>query len=76
MAREEIKSPKSRLIATLLCFILGWAGAHRFYARKTGTGLMMLFTIGGFGIWWFIDCIITATGQLVDDDGRTISKWL
>jgi len=69
-------SQRGRLVATLLCFILGWAGAHRFYAGKTGSGLLMLFTAGGFGLWWFIDCIITASGQLIDKDGNMISSWM
>ncbi len=69
-------SQRSRMIATLLCFFLGWAGAHRFYARKTGTGLIMLFTLGGFGLWWFIDCILTASGQLLDKDNNEISNWM
>jgi TM2 domain-containing membrane protein YozV len=68
-------SQRSRLVATLLCLFLGWAGAHRFYARKTGTGIFMLFTMGGFGLWWFIDCIMIASGQLLDKDGNAISNW-
>ena len=32
-------SPKSRLVALLLCLFLGWLGVHRFYAGKIGTGL-------------------------------------
>ncbi len=68
-------SKRSRMVATMLCFFLGWAGAHRFYVRKIGTGLMMLFTGGGFGLWWFIDFLLTASGQLSDKDGNAISKW-
>jgi len=70
------RSTKSRMVATVLCFILGWAGAHRFYAQRTGTGLMMLFTAGGFGLWWFIDFIVTASGQLMDKDKNVISSWM
>jgi TM2 domain-containing membrane protein YozV len=28
------------LPALLLCFFLGWAGAHRFYVGKIGTGIL------------------------------------
>lgn len=48
-------SPKSALIAFLLCLFLGNLGVHRFYVGKFGTGLLMLITFGGFGIWTLID---------------------
>ena len=37
--------------AALLCFFLGSFGAHRFYVGKVGTAILMILTIGGFGIW-------------------------
>ena len=40
-----------------LCLFLGWLGAHKFYAGKTGTGILYLFTFGLFGIGWLIDTI-------------------
>ena len=54
----EAISPKSRLVALLLCCFLGWLGAHRFYVGKIGTGLLMPLTLGGcFGIWVVVDLI-------------------
>jgi len=32
-------------------------GAHRFYAGKVCTGVIMLLTIGGLGIWAMIDFV-------------------
>jgi len=46
MNTSEI-SPKSRLVALLLCFFFGILGAHRFYVGKIGTGVLMLLTLGG-----------------------------
>ena len=37
---EKPSSPKSRLVAFLLCFFLGELGIHRFYVGKVGTGLL------------------------------------
>jgi TM2 domain-containing membrane protein YozV len=69
-------SPKSRLVALLLCFFLGCFGVHRFYVGKIGTGLLQLFTLGGLGLWAFIDLIIVAVGSFSDKEGRTLFKWL
>ena len=48
---------KNKWIAFLLCFFLGYLGAHKFYEGKTGLGILYLFTFGLFGIGWLIDCI-------------------
>ncbi|MBF0519866.1 MAG: TM2 domain-containing protein [Nitrospirae bacterium] len=69
------ESPKSRLIALLLCFFLGWAGGHRFYCNKLGTGLIMLFTMGGFGLWYFVDIVMISLGSFKDKDNLPISRW-
>ena len=45
-------------ISFLLCFFLGIVGAHKFYEGKTGMGILYIFSLGLFGIGWFIDLII------------------
>ncbi|MBF0320671.1 MAG: TM2 domain-containing protein [Nitrospirae bacterium] len=72
---SETESPKSRLVALLLCFFLGWAGAHRFYANKIGTGIIMFITMGGFGIWYFVDLVMISLGALKDKENLPIVKW-
>ena len=51
-------SPKSRLVAFLLCTFLGGLGIHRFYVGKTGTGVLWLLTLGCLGIGSFVDWIM------------------
>lgn len=68
-------SPKSRLVALLLCFFLGVLGVHRFYVGKIGTGILMLVTLGGMGIWALIDLIIVAVGSFKDKEGRRLFRW-
>ena len=51
-------SQQDWLVALLLCFFIGVIGAHRFYVGKIGTGLLMVFTLGGLGIWTFIDLFL------------------
>ncbi len=69
-------SRKSRLVSLLLCFFLGWAGGHRFYVKKIGTALIMLFTMGGFGMWYFLDFIMIASGLFKDKDNLPLKRWI
>ncbi len=69
------ESERQILVAFLLCFFLGYLGAHRYYVGKIGTGLLMLVTAGGFGIWWLIDLIMILAGSFRDIDGKTLRQW-
>jgi TM2 domain-containing membrane protein YozV/two-component sensor histidine kinase len=73
--RDPSVSKSSRGIALLLAIVLGILGAHRFYVGRVGTGLAMLFTLGGLGVWWIVDIVMVATGQLKDMDGKWVSEW-
>jgi len=44
---------------------------HRFYAGKIGTGIIILLTLGGFGIWSLIDFIIVVQ-KFKDNNGLVI----
>ena len=71
----ENHSEKSRLVALLLCFFLGYLGVHRFYVGKVGTGVLMIFTLGGLGIWYLIDLIMISIGSFKDSNGRAVFVW-
>ena len=66
-------SDKEWVVTLLLCFFLGIWGIHRFYVGKIGTGILMIFTLGGLGIWVLIDLIMIALGSFRDIDGREIA---
>jgi TM2 domain-containing membrane protein YozV len=66
---------KRILPALLLCFFLGWFGAHRFYVGKVGTGILMLFTAGVLGVLWLIDFIMIIVGAFTDKAGNKITEW-
>jgi len=68
-------SDKSRGVALAMAVLLGPFGAHRFYVGKTGTGLLMLATLGGLGIWYLYDVILVASGSFRDADARLVSRW-
>jgi TM2 domain-containing membrane protein YozV len=68
-------SEKSRGVTLALAALLGPFGAHRFYAGKIGTGLLMCCTLGGAGIWYLYDLITVAGGSFRDAGGKLISRW-
>ena len=67
-----MKSEKNWLTTLLLSIFLGSLGVHRFYAGKIGTGILMLLTLGGCGIWYWIDLIMIIMGKFTDKEGNMI----
>lgn len=77
--------------AGLLCFFLGGAGAHRFYAGKTGTGLLQIILLvvslaglyDGWGLfplailcfWSLADFLMIVTGEFRDKKGIRCKDW-
>jgi TM2 domain-containing membrane protein YozV len=57
----------------LLAWFLGVFGVDRFYLGYTGLGLAKLFTLGGFGIWAFIDFVLIALRKVPDRQGKPLS---
>ena len=68
-------SPKSRLAAAILAWFLGVLGIHRFYVGKVGTGILMILTLGGLGIWVLIDFIMILVGSFRDKEERYLYNW-
>jgi TM2 domain-containing membrane protein YozV len=64
------------LVTILLAGLLGVFGVHRFYLGKIGTGILMLITAGGLGIWYLIDLIIALTGNMSDENGELIRPMI
>jgi hypothetical protein len=57
----------------LLALFLGIFGAHRFY-NKSPKSILMLVTLGGFGIWTLIDVLTIIFGKFKDAEGRYIEN--
>ena len=68
-------SEKSRGMALVLAVLFGVLGVHRFYVGKFGTGVLMLLTGGGAGIWWIVDLALIASGGFRDRFGYRLSEW-
>jgi len=67
-------SDKKMVTACLLCFFLGGLGIHRFYVGKAGTGILMILTLGGLGIWVIIDFVMIITGGFKDSEGKDLQR--
>ena len=74
MENQVEKSEKGFVPTILLCLILGVFGAHRFYVGKVGTGIIQLVTLGGLGIWSFIDLIMIIVGKFEDKQGYVVKN--
>ena len=61
---------KSKLLAYLFWFFLGWLSFHRFYVGKIGTGILYLVTGQLFGIGWIIDLFLV--GGMVESYNNRI----
>ncbi|HMZ64297.1 MAG TPA: TM2 domain-containing protein, partial [Leptospiraceae bacterium] len=62
------------LVVLLLCFFAGFIGLHRFYTGNFIIGTFQAMTLGGFGIWSFIDLILIITGSYRDGSGKPLVK--
>jgi class 3 adenylate cyclase len=69
-------SQRKRLLLLILCAAFGVFGVHRFYTGRTKTAKLMLFTIGGLGIWYVTDLIIIIFGEFVDCEGKRVRQWV
>jgi len=53
--KQNPSGQKNRLVTLILAMFLGVFGIDRFYLGKWKSGIAKAVTLGGLGIWWFID---------------------
>lgn len=68
-------SDRSFIATWMFSWLLGFLGVDRFYLGKVGTGVLKLLTLGGLGIWWLIDLILTLAGVQRDKEGRLLPDF-
>ena len=69
---------KSKLLLLVIASLgLGLLGIDRFYAGDTGMGVLKLLTLGGLGLWAFIDWLIILINALSQSKNGVfgITKW-
>ncbi len=59
-----MKGKQTRTVTFLLCLFFGPLGVHRLYLGKKKTALLMLFSLGGVGIWYLVDLALIVKGNL------------
>lgn len=70
-----MEQQKSFSVTLLLSFFLGCFGIHRFYTGYTAIGIMQLLTMGGCGIWTFIDFINICLNNYKDAKGQELKEY-
>ncbi|MDH5642850.1 MAG: TM2 domain-containing protein [Gemmatimonadota bacterium] len=76
MTDESDISERSRAVALVIGALTGWVGGHRFYVGKPGTGLLQMFTLGGFGVWWLYDMVLVGFGVFRDGEDKRVARWM
>ena len=77
-------SDKSRAAAAILAFFLGGLGIHNFYLGRTKYGVIQLvltllcwliIPMIIVGVWALVDFILILCGNVIDGNGKVVSKW-
>ena len=78
MPSKTSTNEKSKLVLLIISSLgLGLAGIDRFYAGDITLGIIKLFTVGGVGIWAFIDWVLIIVNALTRSRKGLfgITKW-
>lgn len=76
--KNNNKNVKSKLLLLVIASLgLGLLGIDRFYAGDTALGIIKLLTLGGLGIWAFIDWVIILVNALSQSKNGVfgVTKW-
>lgn len=74
----EKSNVKSKVVLIVLtCIGLSFFGIDRMYAGQVWLGILKLVTLGGLGIWYFVDFLIVIINALSKSESGVfgITKW-
>ncbi|XP_048253873.1 uncharacterized protein LOC125381403 isoform X2 [Haliotis rufescens] len=77
-----VNRPKKSVVeAYILALVLGLLGAHHFYLRRPGFGLVYFFTVGLLGVGYVVDlfrlpCLVTEANRRSEDPHHVPDKTL
>ena len=75
---DQKSNVKSKVVLVILaCIGLSFFGIDRMYAGQIGLGILKLVTLGGLGIWYFVDFLIVIINALSKSKSGIfgITKW-
>lgn len=67
--------PPEFLATLLFAWFLGCFGVHRFYTGNIPIGVAQFLTLGGCGIWSYIDFILICFNKFKDGKGRLLRDY-
>ena len=67
--------PQDFLSTVLFAWFLGCFGIHRFWTGHTAIGIAQLLTLGGCGIWTYIDLILICFNKFKDAQNRELRDY-
>lgn len=70
--KSQPRVPFKKTFWTTLLF--GGLGVHRFINGKVITGLLYLFTLGGFFIGWILDFLMVTMEVFIDGEGQLVTR--
>ena len=65
-------SDKSLIGATIAVVTIGFLGVHRFFTGRPISGIFMILTLGGLGIWVLVDFILLITENFRDSNHKRL----
>lgn len=74
LKQNAVRSGANWWTTFCLSLLLGWLGVDRFYLNSPMLGLLKLFTMGGFGLWWVADVILLCANRMRDDNGCIVHR--
>ncbi len=70
-----VDNPPEFLATLLFAWFLGCFGIHRFYTGNIPIGIAQLLTLGGCGIWSYIDLVMICFNKFKDGKGRYFTDY-
>jgi hypothetical protein len=67
--------PQDFLSTVLFAWFIGCFGIHRFWTGHYAIGVAQLLTLGGCGIWAYIDLILICFNKFRDSEGRELRDY-
>lgn len=72
---DNVESKRSYIVHWILSYFLGSFGIDRMYRGLVGTGVLKLVTLGGFGVWYWIDWLMAGFGSPRDKQGLLLAGY-